>query len=188
MALLNRGSSTSVGGTVYVPNIGSPAGPGACPDDFSVTGNPHYGALKASTVLPVPKVNIPPNASVTDLNVSGNQTLVPGTPYRNVNVSGNGTTLTLTAPGVYNFNSLTVATHATLTISPANKAVTINITGAGTTTPISMDAHATMTNSSGDCREFANQLRRDPNRGHGGWSLRLCGTERSERCGSDERR
>jgi len=94
-------------------------------------------------------VSIPPNVSVTDLNVSGNQTLVPGTPYRNVNVSGNGTTLTLTAPGVYNFNSLTVATHATLTISPANKAVTINITGAGTTTPISMDAHATMTNSAG---------------------------------------
>jgi len=147
--LLEEGTSTSVGGTVYVPNIGSPAGPGGCPDDFSISGNPHYGGLKVSTPLPPPVVNIPPNSFTTDLNISGNQTLVPGTPYRNVSVSGNGTTLTLTAPGTYNFNSLSVAVHSVLTISPAGKAVTINITGAGTTSPISMDAHATMTNPSG---------------------------------------
>ncbi len=142
------GSSTSVGGKVYVPNIGSPPGPGSCPVDFSVSGNPTYGGLVASTVLNPPTVSIPANSSTTDLNVSGNQTIAPGT-YRNVNVSGNGVQLTLTAPGTYNFNSLTVATHAILTISPANKAVTINIAGNGTTTPISMGSHATIVNTSG---------------------------------------
>jgi Tfp pilus assembly protein PilX len=143
------GTSTNVGGKVYVPNIGSPPGPGACPVDFAVTGNPTYGGLVQSTPLTAPTVTIPSNTSVTDLNVSGNQTIVPGTNYRNVNVSGNGTQLTLTAPGTYNFNSLTIATHAILTISPANKAVTINITGNGTTTPITMGSHATIVNTSG---------------------------------------
>ena len=151
--LIAEGSSTTIGGTVYVPNVGAgtPPGPGSCQgDDFSVTGHPGYGGLAASTPLPVPTVNIPANISTTDLNVSGNQTLVPNSTYRNVDVSGNGTTLTLTAPGTYNFNCLEVDTHAILTISPANKAVTINITGSsagGCSTPLNMDAHATLTNS-----------------------------------------
>jgi hypothetical protein len=99
-----------------------------------------------STPLTPPTVNIPSNTSTTDLSVSGNQTLVPGTNYRDVSVSGNGTTLTLTAPGTYNFNSLSVAVHSILAISPANKAVTINITGAGSSTPINFDSHAAINN------------------------------------------
>jgi hypothetical protein len=147
-----HGTSTNVGGKVYVqhpgPSGGSHPYTGNCPSyDFSISGNPTYGSVLTSTPLTPPTVTIPANTSTTDLNISGNQTLVPGTNYRNVSVSGNGTTLTLTAPGTYNFNSLSVAVHSVLTISPANKAVTINITGNGTTNPISFASQATITNS-----------------------------------------
>ncbi len=50
-----NGSSTSIGGTVYVPvdASGSPpvVGPGGCPDDFSISGHPTYGGLATSTVI-----------------------------------------------------------------------------------------------------------------------------------------
>jgi hypothetical protein len=149
-----HGTSTNVGGKVYVqhpgPSGGSHPYTGACPTyNFSVSGNPTYGSVLPSTPLTPPAVNIPANASVTDLNVSGNQTLVPNSTYRNVSVSGNGTSLTLTAPGTYNFNCLSVAVHSNLTISPSNKAVTINITGSGGCTPISFASQATVTNASG---------------------------------------
>jgi hypothetical protein len=149
-----HGTSTNVGGKVYVQHPGPAGGShpytGACPTfDFSVSGNPSYGSVLPSAPLTPPAVNIPANSSTTDLNISGDTTLVPGTFYRNVSVSGNGTTLTLTAPGTYNFNSLSVAVHSILAISPANKTVTINITGASSSTPINFDSHATVNNGGG---------------------------------------
>jgi hypothetical protein len=150
---LEEGTSSSIGGTIYVPNIGSatPPGPGSCPgDDFSRTGNGTYGGLAASAILPIPTVNIPPNSSTTDAS-SG--TILPGN-YRNVSVS-TGATLTLTAPGTYNIDCLSAGSHGVINTSPSNKAITINISGTGcSSSPISFGSHAVLNNctmTSGSC-------------------------------------
>jgi hypothetical protein len=148
---LAQGTSTNIGGKVYVPNVGSPPGPGPCPDDFSISGNPTYGGLATSTVLTVPTVNIPPNASTMDESAGhgSNIVLVPGN-YRNVSVSAGGK-ITLTAPGVYNIDCITATSSGSnITISPATKAVTINISGTGcASSPVSFGSNTTINNSSG---------------------------------------
>ena len=140
-----QGSSTNIGGNIYVPNIGTgtPPGPGSCPgDDFSITGNPHYGALVQSQVMTAPVVNIPANSSTTDVT-TGNP--VPGS-YRNLNVSTHGT-VTLTAPGVYNFDCITAGSWGTITSSPASGKITINVSGTGcASSPISFGSHASISN------------------------------------------
>jgi Tfp pilus assembly protein PilX len=153
-----QGTSTHIGGTVYVPNIGagSPPGPGVCPDDFHITGSPTYGGLATSTVLTPPTVTIPPNPSSTDESAGHNVNLVlvPGN-YRNVSV-GSGGTITLTAPGTYNIDCITASgAGSNIAISPANKAITINISGTGcTSAPINFGSNTFINNSSGVAANF----------------------------------
>jgi hypothetical protein len=141
---LEEGTSSSIGGTVYVPAIGSatPPGPGSCPgDDFSVSGSPHYGAVAQSTTLTPPTVTIPANSSTTDVS-SG--TIVPGN-YRNVSVGSHGS-ITLTAPGTYNFDCLSADSFGTLNLYSTQK-ITINISGTGcASAPISFGSHAAINN------------------------------------------
>jgi hypothetical protein len=120
--------SVNVGGQVYIQNPSSGPSP-VCPMDFYSSGGATATGQTGSTPLAVPIVNIPANTSSTDWPPSGHGTPtapLPGSFYRNVSVTG---TLTLTAPGTYNFNCLSVGAQGTLAISPTSKAVTINITG-----------------------------------------------------------
>ncbi len=142
-----QGTSTSIGGNVYVPNIGSatPPGPGSCPgDDFSVSGNPHYGALVQSNIVPIPTLTIPADSSSTDVT-SG--TIVPGT-YRNLTLGSHGA-VTLTAPGTYTFDCISMGSFGTLSSSPATGQITINLTGTGcSSSPLTMNSHAVFNNTS----------------------------------------
>jgi Tfp pilus assembly protein PilX len=142
-----QGTSTNIGGNVYVPAVGAatPPAPGSCPgDDFSISGSPHYGALVQSNVMPIPTVNIPANASSTDVS-SG--TIVPGS-FRNLSVGSHGA-VTLTAPGTYNFDCITAGSFGTITTSPATGKVTINVSGTGcASSPISFGSHAELVNTS----------------------------------------
>ena len=147
---IEQGTSTKVGGNVYVPidASGSPpvVGPGVCPDDFSISGNPTWGGLKTiTTPLPKPTINTPPDSSVADVT-SG--PIVPGT-YRNLSVGSHGA-VTLNAPGTYVFDCITLGSFGTVTTSPASKAVTIYLTGTGcATTPFTMNSHSELINTSG---------------------------------------
>lgn len=153
-----QGTSTNIGGTVYVPNIGTatPPGPGGCPDDFHITGSPTYGPLVQSQVLTPPTVSIPSNSSTTDESAGHNQNLVlvPGN-YRNVSVSSGGT-ITLTAPGTYNIDCITAnSAGSNITISPATKAITINVSGTGcASAPINFGSNTFINNSSGVAANF----------------------------------
>ncbi len=142
-----QGTSTNIGGNVYVPNVGAgtPPGPGSCPgDDFSVTGNPHYGALVASQIMAAPTVNIPVNSSTTNVT-SGSP--APGS-YQNLTLGSHGA-VTLTAPGVYNFDCITAGSWGTITSSPATGKITINVSGTGcASSPISFGSHAEISNAS----------------------------------------
>jgi hypothetical protein len=149
--LVAQGSSTNVGGTIYVPNdtssLGPPpvVGPGGCPDDFSVSGGPHYGGLATSMVLTKPTITVPPDASVTDAS-SG--TITPGN-YRNITLGAHAS-LTLTAPGTYVVDCITMGSFGSITTNPASKAITIYITGTGcASTPLTMNSHSTINNASG---------------------------------------
>jgi len=143
---VEQGTSSNIGGNVYVPNVGtgSPPGPGSCPgDDFSISGNPHYGALVQSTILTKPTITIPTNTSTTDVS-SG--TIVPGS-YRNLSVGSHGS-ITLTAPGTYNFDCITAGSWGTISTSPATGKITINLSGTGcATAPLTMNSHATINNT-----------------------------------------
>jgi hypothetical protein len=144
---VEEGTSTSVGGNVYVPNVGAatPPGPGSCPgDDFSISGHPVYGALVKSSVVPIPTVNIPANSSTTDVS-SGSP--VPGF-YRNLTLGAHGS-ITLTAPGTYNFDCISVGSFGTISTSPATGKITINVSGTGcASAPISFSSHAVINNTS----------------------------------------
>ncbi len=148
--LIAEGTSTNIGGTIYVPNIGSPPGPGSCPDDFSVTGNPHYGGLSASTVLTPPTVTVPPSGTTNEsAGHAQNLVLVPGN-YGTLSV-GSGGTITLTAPGTYDIACMTASgSGSNFTISPDTKAVTINVTGTGcASAPINFGSNTLINNASG---------------------------------------
>jgi hypothetical protein len=142
-----QGTSTSIGGNVYVPHIGTatPPGPGSCPgDDFSVSGNPTYGALVKSSILPIPTVSIPANSSTTDVS-SGSP---PPGYYRNLKVGSHGS-VTLTAPGTYNFNCISVGSFGTISTSPATGKITINVSGTGcASAPITFNSQAVINNTS----------------------------------------
>ena len=151
--------TSNVGGKVYVQNPGpasaSPAYTGSCPTyDFSVSGSPVYGTVTTSTAITPPTVSIPVNSSTTDETIKTNTTLPPGF-YRNITVQA-GATLTLTAPGTYNFDCLTALSAGTnITISPAGKAITMNISGTGcSSNPISFAANSFINNSSGIASNF----------------------------------
>jgi hypothetical protein len=97
--------------------------------------------------MPVPTVYVPANTSTT--NVSGGATPLPPGNYHNVTLSS-GASLTLTAPGNYVFDCITMGSSGSITTSPSSKAVTIYLTGNGcATNPLSMNSHATINNASG---------------------------------------
>jgi hypothetical protein len=141
--------SVNVGGQVYVQNPSSGPSP-ACPMGFYSNGGATDTGQTKSTPLAVPTVNIPLNTSATDWpGKSKSPTApLPGSYYHNLSVTS---TLTLTAPGSYNFDCLSVGANGTLAISPSSKAVTINITGNGCTANnvIDFNAQAGINNSGG---------------------------------------
>lgn len=147
---IEEGTSSSIGGNVYVPHVGSsnpPVPNQGCPgDDFSRTGNGTYGHLVQSQLIAVPTVTIPTNTSATDTATSG--TIVPGT-YRNLSV-GNGNTLTLTAPGTYNIQCISAGSWGVINTNPASGKITINLSGNSgcASNPLSMGSHATIQNTS----------------------------------------
>jgi hypothetical protein len=140
-SVLIIGGST-VGGYVHIPTAYSAVN-GNCttnPSDLYTAGGSKYGPTNTSPSCqnaacgvqgigsynpPVPVIPAPGTAEVTQ--GSGTRTITGGS-YDNVNLSGGGT-LTLTAPGIYNINCLSVAGGSTLAISPATAQVVINVTG-----------------------------------------------------------
>lgn len=150
-----HGTSTHVGGKVYVENPGSPsASPpysGSCPTvDFNVVGSPTYGSVLPSTAQTIPTVTVPPSGSTNEsAGHNVNLVLVPGS-YGNLSVSSGGT-ITLTAPGTYNVACLSAnSSGSNITISPPTKAVTINVSGTGcASAPISFGSNTLINNSSG---------------------------------------
>jgi hypothetical protein len=94
--------------------------------------------------MTAPTVNIPANASVTDVTTGSP---APGS-YQNLSVGAHGS-VTLTAPGVYNFDCITAGSFGTITSSPATGKITINVSGTGcASSPISFGSHASISNSS----------------------------------------
>ena len=150
--LYAHGTSTNIGGKVYVENVGPPPTyTGACPSfDFSVSGNPLYGSVLASTPQTKPAVTIPASGATDEsAGHNANLVLVPGS-YRNLSV-GSGGQITLTAPGTYNIACLTAGgAGSNITISPSNKAVTINVSGTGcASAPINFGSNTLINNTSG---------------------------------------
>lgn len=150
-----HGTSTGVGGSVYVQALGPataiPPYSGSCPGvDFSVAGNPTVGGVSQSTALTNPDVSVPPSGA-TNQSAGHNQNLVlvPGS-YNTLSV-GSGGTITLTAPGTYNVACITASgAGSNITISPANKAVTINVSGSGcSSAPVNFGSNTFINNSSG---------------------------------------
>jgi hypothetical protein len=150
-----HGTSTNVGGKVYVQNLGlptaSPPYSGSCPGvDFSVSGNPTTGPITQSTPLTNPAVTTPASGATNkSAGHAQNLVLAPGN-YGTLSVSSGGT-ITLTAPGTYNVACITASSSGSnITISPANKAVTINVSGTGcTSSPINFGSNTLINNTSG---------------------------------------
>jgi len=78
-------------------------------------------------------------AGTTDVKANNNTSIAPGS-YRNIQVSGNGTVLTL-APGTYNVNSIKLSGHVSIVVSPTGP-VTINVAGAGDNSPVDLSGGA----------------------------------------------
>jgi hypothetical protein len=144
---IEEGTSSSIGGKIYVTNAGTANTPvpGPCPDDFSVSGNGTHGALTQMTApVPIPTVNIPANSSTTDVS-SGSPP--PGF-YRDLTLGSNGS-ITLTAPGTYNFDCISVGSHGTISTSATTGKITINVSGTGCpSAPITFNSHAVINSTS----------------------------------------
>jgi hypothetical protein len=141
------GTSTNVGGHIHVLH---PTVNGTCPtSDVFTTGNPTYGGLLGISSYTPPVPTIPPAGAANESSKSA-LTLVPGS-YGNISMSTPKGILTLTAPGVYNVDCLSLGSNSTLQISPATAQVVINVTGDSACggTPISFSSNANINNSSG---------------------------------------
>jgi hypothetical protein len=92
-----------------------------------------------------PTIAVPTDISATD---ESSGSLPPGT-YRNISLGSHGSMI-LTAPGTYTFDCVSLGSFGSITTSPANKTVTIYVTGTGcASAPITMNSHSTFVNSSG---------------------------------------
>lgn len=146
-SIVISGSSTKVGGHVHVQHtvINGTCGPPATSDIFT-SGGPTYGTATpiATYVPPVPTIPAPGAANET---IHSNTTLPPGS-YSNIKISSS--TLTLTAPGVYNINCISMTGNSTLVISPPTAQVVVNVTGNSCTAnaPIDLSGGA-VSNTSG---------------------------------------
>lgn len=146
---IEEGTSSTIGGNVYVPAVGTsnpPVPNQGCPgDDFSKTGNGVYGHLVQSQTIAIPTVTIPTNNAT---NTVSSGTIVPGN-YGTLS-AGSHATVTLTAPGTYNFNCISAGSGATINTNPTSGKIIINVSGNGcASSPISFDSHATLNNASG---------------------------------------
>jgi len=151
-----HGTSTNVGGKVYVENVGpAPSYTGACPSfDFSVAGSPLIGSVLQSQPVTKPTITIPPSGATNKSAGSGNRppnplVVVPGS-YGTLSVSSGGQ-ITLTAPGTYNVACITAnSAGSNITISPPTAKVTINVSGTGcAAAPINLSSNTLINNSSG---------------------------------------
>jgi len=146
-SVLISGSSSKVGGNVHVQHIvvNGSCGPPATSDVYT-NGGATYGGVVAigSYTPPVPSIPAAGTADVTNPSTP----LAPGS-YHNIKITG-GSTLTLTAPGTFNINCITMSGNSILQISPATKQVVINVTGTSCSgnAPIDLSG-GTVSNSSG---------------------------------------
>jgi len=144
-----QGSSSSVPGKIHVlqPVVN---GASCATSDIYTTGGPTIGTptLLSSTYTP-PTPTIPPAGS-TNETLKKATTLAPGS-YGNIAVSTPSGVLTLTGPGTFNVDCLSLGANSTLQISPANTQVVINVTGDASCggSPISMSANSNVNNTSG---------------------------------------
>lgn len=134
---VSLGGNASIGGSIGVlPN--GPNGTiieGACPgSNYTVSGgNAGMVSNPGNTLNPITTVNFPvppaivPPPPTNNVTYSHSTSLVPGT-YGNISLSGSAV-LTL-APGVYNFNSLSMAGQSSVLITPAGQVV-LNLAGNG---------------------------------------------------------
>jgi hypothetical protein len=140
------GTSTSVGGNIHVQHV---TVNGTCPSsDVYTTGHAHFlGVVPISPYVPV--VPVIPAPGTANESISSAVTLVPGS-YDNISVSTPHGILTLTGPGVYNIDCLSVGSNSTVQISPATTQVVINVTGDSACggTPISLSSNS-VSNTSG---------------------------------------
>ena len=151
-SLVISSGTTNVGGSVQVQNT---ALTGGCPSqDVFISGGASIGGVTAMAAPYNPPVPTIPAAGATNETYGSNATLPPGS-YHNVTVSGNGVTLTLTAPGTYNVNCITLSGGAILSISPATSQAVINVTGTSCSgsTPIDFSG-GSVANTSGIAGNF----------------------------------
>jgi Tfp pilus assembly protein PilX len=148
-SIVMSGSTTKVGGHVHTQHtvVNGSCGPPATSDLFTSGGASYGGVLAISPYTPpVPTIPAPGVANET---IHGNTTLVPGS-YNNIKVSSSGTVLTLTGPGVYNINCISLSGNSVLAISPASTQVVLNVTGNSCTSNAPVDlSGGTVTNTSG---------------------------------------
>ena len=140
------GTSTSVGGNIHVQHV---TVNGTCPNsNVFTTGHPTYGGVVGISTYTPPVPSIPAAGTLNE-SISSAVTLTPGS-YGNISVSTPHGILTLTGPGVYNVDCLSVGSNSNVQISPATAQITINVTGdaACSGTPISLSSNS-VTNTSG---------------------------------------
>jgi type IV pilus assembly protein PilX len=140
--LAENGSKTTIYGTMSTPDTGvgncSGGNVSAWTDNGNATVTGGLVKLPQIVIFPSPVIPPPGSGSVT---ISNAVTLPPGS-YGDISLSGHGV-LTLT-PGVYNINSLADSGANTgVVIAPDPNTnlygtVTINVTGSGQATPISL--------------------------------------------------
>jgi hypothetical protein len=139
---------STVGGAIYVTSTGvnGACGGSTVSDVYTSNGGAYGSIAKISSYTPaVPTI---PAAGSSDLTVNTSQSLAPGS-YRNLAVYS-GSTLTLTAPGTFNFNCFVIGGGSTLKISPVTKQVIINVTGNSCSGNSVIDiSNGTASNSSG---------------------------------------
>ncbi len=134
------GTSTNVGGNIHVQHV---TVNGTCPNsDVFTSGHPTYGGVVPITNYTPPVPSIPPPGMLNE-TISSAVTLSPGS-YGNISVSTPHGILTLTGPGVYNVDCLSVGSNSTVQISPATTQIIINVTGDAACggSPISLSANS----------------------------------------------
>jgi len=154
--LNENGDPTTINGTFSTPRTGV----GSCSSgnvdawtdngNATVTGCTSPGVCTAGGLVKLPQTVkyktptvLPPG--VSDLNINGTTTLVPGS-YGNITITGNGT-LQL-QPGVYNINSISEQSSASSIVILPNPItnlygpVILNVTGNGNETPVQLTGNS----------------------------------------------
>ncbi len=141
--LAENGAKTTIYGTLSTPDTGVGNCSGGNVTAWTDNGNAQVtgGLVKLPQIVVFPSPVIPPPDMTKNESINSGVTLSPGA-YGDITLSGHGQ-LTLT-PGVYNVNSISEAGANTgIVIGPdpithLYGPVTINVTGNGQSTPISL--------------------------------------------------